>query len=195
MIYFLYYFMQTKSATSTLVILNKASRPHDLWWMVDLSRLDFEYYLPIFCDALSDTEYPFNILARDGAIELLEAAGDRVLRVLPEVVSGIKKAINTEIPEIMMNACSVIQKLATVSPLVGTALIKYYRVLLIPFFSKYKTVRSGFKEGEIDYGQRKRNLGTVIDETLDLLDRTGGQDAYVEIKYAVPTFESVYHNA
>ncbi|KAG8195517.1 hypothetical protein JTE90_019506 [Oedothorax gibbosus] len=173
----------------------RGARQHDLHWMVDIDKLDFEFYLPIFSDGLSDVEHPFDVLAREGTIILLTAAKDMVLSVLPEVVKGIKKALSTDDPIAMMNACAVIQRLATVSPLVGLALIRYYRILLVPVFSKYKSVQRPYKRGEIDYGQGKQNLSDVVNQTLDLLDRTGGPDAYVEIKYAVPTYDSMYHNA
>ncbi|GFT57425.1 parkin coregulated gene protein homolog [Nephila pilipes] len=163
--------------------------------MVDIDKLDFEYYLPIFCDALNETQFPFNVLAREGTIELMQAAKERILNVLPEVILGMKRALRTDKPEIIMNVCAVIQKLATVSPIVGLALIKYYRQLLIPVFSKYKSSQKRYKRGEIYYGQRRRNVHDIINQTLILLDQTGGPAAYVEIKYAVPTFESTYHNA
>lgn len=36
----------------------------------------------------------------------------------------------------------------------------------------------------IDYSQRKReNLGELIAETLELLERTGGEDAFINIKW------------
>ncbi|KAF8793136.1 Parkin coregulated protein like [Argiope bruennichi] len=143
--------------------------------MVDIDKLDFEYYLPIFCDALDETQFPFDLLARDGTIEILEVAKDRVLNVLPDVVAGMKKALNTEKPQVIMNVCAVLQKLATISPVVSLALIKHYRTLLIPVFSKYKTVRKNFKRGEINYGQRRRNLSDIINQTLGLLDKTEGR--------------------
>ncbi|GFS84066.1 parkin coregulated gene protein homolog [Trichonephila clavipes] len=173
----------------------KTPKLHGLRWMTDIEKLDFEYYLPIFCDALDETQFPFNVLARDGTIELIEVAKERILNVLPEIVSGMKKALRTEKHQTIMNVCSVIQTLATVSPIVGLALIKYYRQLLIPVFSKYKTVQKNYKRGQIFYGQRRRNVQDIINQTLILLDRTGGPAAYVEIKYAVPTFDSYYHNA
>jgi hypothetical protein len=44
----------------------------------------------------------------------------------------------------------------------------------------------------IDYGQRKRdNLGELINETLEKLEIHGGEDAFINIKYMVPTYESV----
>lgn len=38
------------------------------------------------------------------------------------------------------------------------------------------------------------NLGDLIDETLQVLERHGGEDAFINIKYMVPTYESCYLN-
>lgn len=47
----------------------------------------------------------------------------------------------------------------------------------------------------IDYGQKNNmNLGDLIDETLQVLERHGGEDAFINIKYMVPTYESCYLN-
>ena len=44
----------------------------------------------------------------------------------------------------------------------------------------------------IDYSQRKRmNLGMLIIETLEQLEIHGGEDAFINIKYLVPTYQSV----
>ena len=44
----------------------------------------------------------------------------------------------------------------------------------------------------IDYSQQKReNLGELVNETLEKLELTGGEDAFINIKYMVPTYESV----
>lgn len=48
---------------------------------------------------------------------------------------------------------------------------------------------------QIDYGQKSNtNLGDLIDETLQVLERHGGEDAFINIKYMVPTYESCYVN-
>jgi hypothetical protein len=42
-----------------------------------------------------------------------------------------------------------------------------------------------------DYGQRKNeNIGDLIQETLQLFEKYGGEDAFINIKYLVPTYES-----
>ena len=44
---------------------------------------------------------------------------------------------------------------------------------------------------KIDYGQRKNeNLSELIQETLEILEKHGGEDAYINIKYMIPTYES-----
>ncbi len=43
----------------------------------------------------------------------------------------------------------------------------------------------------IDYGQRNYDcLGELIADTLALFEQKGGDDAFINIKYMVPTFES-----
>ena len=48
-----------------------------------------------------------------------------------------------------------------------------------------------YEQNYPDYGQNKQvRLGELIGETLELLERTGGPDAFYNIKYMVPTYES-----
>lgn len=43
----------------------------------------------------------------------------------------------------------------------------------------------------IDYSQKSGdNVGDLIQETLEAMERYGGEDAYINIKYMVPTYES-----
>lgn len=44
---------------------------------------------------------------------------------------------------------------------------------------------------KIDYSQRKgENVGDLIQETLEQFEKHGGEDAYINIKYMIPTYES-----
>jgi len=87
----------------------------------------------------------------------------------------------------------MISHLAVSAPRVGEALVPYYRQLLpIPNIFKNQNVNLG---DNVDYGQMKNmNLGVVIEETLNTLERTGGKDAYINIKYMIPTYESCLYN-
>lgn len=53
--------------------------------------------------------------------------------------------------------------------------------------SKY----AGGGDDDIDYGQQKReNVGDLVQETLEVLEKYGGRDAFINIKYMIPTYES-----
>ena len=57
-------------------------------------------------------------------------------------------------------------------------------VIIIIFFS----VNMG--DG-IDYTElNNKNVGNLVQETLEVLERYGGEDAFINIKYMVPTYES-----
>ena len=57
---------------------------------------------------------------------------------------------------------------------------------------KTKNLNMGDK---IDYSQRKAvNLGDLIQQTLELFEMHGGEDAFINIKYMVPTYESCVLN-
>ena len=83
----------------------------------------------------------------------------------------------------------LLQKMVVSAELVGEALVPYYRQILpILNLFKNKNLNSGDK---IDYAQRKKAcLGELIMETLQLFEARGGDDAFINIKYMVPTYES-----
>ena len=44
----------------------------------------------------------------------------------------------------------------------------------------------------IDYSQRKEsNLGDLINYSLEMFETYGGEDAFINIKYLCPTYQSV----
>ncbi len=56
----------------------------------------------------------------------------------------------------------------------------------------HATVKTG--DG-IDYSQQRReNVGDLIEETLAMFERHGGPDAFINIKYMIPTYESCMLN-
>jgi hypothetical protein len=83
----------------------------------------------------------------------------------------------------------VLQKLVESGELIGEALVPYYRQIL-PVFNLMKNKNLNLGDG-IDYSQQKRaNVGDLVDETLELLEHHGGDDAFINIKYMIPTYES-----
>ncbi|CAD8066832.1 unnamed protein product [Paramecium sonneborni] len=82
-----------------------------------------------------------------------------------------------------------IQKLVKSGQMIGEALVPYYRQIL-PVMNMYKNKRLNIGD-KIDYAQRKNeNLSDLIQETLETLEKNGGEDAYINIKYMIPTYES-----
>lgn len=83
----------------------------------------------------------------------------------------------------------VLQKLVVSGKMIGEALVPYYRQIL-PVFNLLKNKNCNIGD-RIDYAQQKRgNVGDLIDETLELFEIHGGEDAFINIKYMIPTYES-----
>lgn len=62
------------------------------------------------------------------------------------------------------------------------------------FFSSFTFIAVNYGD-RIDYAQmRNTNLSALIEETLQVLERHGGEDAFINIKYMVPTYESCLLN-
>ena len=76
-------------------------------------------------------------------------------------------------------------------PSIGIALVPYYRQLL-PMLNLYKQRRVNIGD-HIDF-RGGRRIGDVVNATLELLEQCGGPDAYLNIKYMVPTYESCVYN-
>ena len=158
-------------------------------WKVDLARIDLLHYLPVFMDGLREMEEPYHFLAHQGTAELLQAGGERVVAAIPQLVIPMKQNLATRIPSVVCAQLRVLQKLVKCAPMAGRALVPYYRQLL-QVFNLFVTKRVNVGDA-FDYGQNKgHNLGDLIMETLWLMEKHGGEDAFVNIKFMVPTYES-----
>ncbi|OHT14202.1 parkin coregulated protein [Tritrichomonas foetus] len=158
-------------------------------WSVDPAVLDYQHYLPLFFDGLREKEEPYRFFARKGTWELLKHGGTRVLQVIPQVVIPLKKALDTRDMEILPVALRTLQKLVRSSDLAGEALIPFYRQLL-PVLNEFLLFNKNLGD-QIEYGQwKKMNIGDLILETLEVLELNGGPDAFINIQYMVPTYQS-----
>lgn len=167
-------------------------------WKVEIPKLDFHHYLPIFFDGLRELEEPYAFLAEQGVYDMLQAGWNKVLPVIPQLIIPIKTALNTRVPEVMCKTLKVLQALVTCdvredggSPaLIGQAIVPYYRQIL-PIMNIF--IRNNTNMGDsIDYGQQKRtNLSDLIQETLEIFEEFGGEDAFINIKYLVPIYQSI----
>uniref|UniRef100_A0A1B0G2B9 Uncharacterized protein n=1 Tax=Glossina morsitans morsitans TaxID=37546 RepID=A0A1B0G2B9_GLOMM len=168
-------------------VLRKNSKEYPVKWYCTPQDLDYCYYLPIFVDGLSDNDVEIRKLAQYGAMDLIRRAPHKILPVLPKLVLPLKRALNTRNKKIMIAALKVLQLMVLIGPCVGQALIPYYRQLLSPC-NLYKNINVNLGHG-ID-PDRDRRIGDVIEDTLNSLEHCGGPNAFINIKYMVPTYES-----
>uniref|UniRef100_A0A8C4GFN6 Parkin coregulated gene protein n=1 Tax=Dicentrarchus labrax TaxID=13489 RepID=A0A8C4GFN6_DICLA len=203
-------------------------------WKVEIEKLDYHHYLPLFFDGLCETVHPYEFFARQGVHDMLEHGGPKIQPVIPQLIIPIKNALNTRNRQVICTTLKVLQHLVMSGDMVGEALVPYYRQILpiLNIFKNMNTSRrsnlpppsgspssppssssplahsvttspapdpglflsSGFpvNSGDgIDYSQQKReNIGDLIQETLEVFERYGGEDAFINIKYMVPTYES-----
>ncbi|CAM9742751.1 unnamed protein product [Choristocarpus tenellus] len=54
-------------------------------WKIRASDLDYHVYLPIFFEGLREVEDPYRFLATQGTLDMIEAAPDKILPVIPQV--------------------------------------------------------------------------------------------------------------
>lgn len=171
------------------IAVNSQGAQRKVTWKLEPELLDYHLYLPIFFEGLRETQEPYKFLANQGCDELLERGGSKILPVLPQLIIPIKKALATKKHEILCITFKKLQKLVLANEMIGEALVPYYRQIL-PIFNLFKFKRLNIGD-KIDYSQRlHENIAELIQETLEVFERHGGEDAYINIKYMIPTYES-----
>ncbi|KAG5442258.1 Parkin coregulated protein [Clonorchis sinensis] len=169
--------------------LEHDSRGSKIAWKVDLEKIDYHYYLPLFFEGLAETEHPYALFALNGVHDLLKRGDGRVLPVVPQLIIPIKKALELKNHKVCCTVLKALQHLVVCENMIGEALVPYYRQIL-PVLNKFINKNKNLGDG-IDYGQQKgENLGELIQETLQLMEKHGGENAFINIKYMVPTYES-----
>merc|ERR1719510_505560 len=138
-------------------------------WKVEVEKLDYHHYLPIFFDGIREKEDPYRFLAVEGTHNMLDKGGSKILPVVPQLIIPIKTALNTRDPEVIAVMLKVLQQLVLSGDMIGEALVPYYRQIL-PVLNIFKNKNDNIGDS-IDYSQRKRlNLGDLIQETLEIFE-------------------------
>ena len=177
-----------------LPVLVKHERGTTIQWKdPTFEKFNYQLFLPIFVDGIREVVDPYRFIAIRGTFDILDHIKDNVVKVIPQLIIPLKTALNTRDIDIIAVALKVIQKLVTSSDLAGEALVPYYRQLL-PIFNLYRNHNRNL--GDVfEYGQRKKNtLGDLIQETLEKMELNGGDDAFINIKYMIPTYESCVYD-
>ncbi len=171
------------------IVIDFLGAHRKIGWIVEVEKLDYHHYLPIFFHGLRETQDPYKFLADQGLASLIASGGERILPVLPQLIIPIKEALSTKQTEIVVKTLRHLQNLVKTSDLLAESLVPYYRQILpVMNLLKHRNKNLGDK---IDYSQKKNdNIGDLIQETLELFEKHGGEDAYINIKYMIPTYES-----
>lgn len=59
-------------------------------WTMDLNKLNYHLYLPLFFDGLSEAEHPYKTYARQGVRDLINFGRDKIYPVIPQLIVPIK---------------------------------------------------------------------------------------------------------
>jgi len=169
---------------------------NQLLWKVDIDQLDFHHYLPIYFSGLREVEEPYQTIATKGCEDMVNQGGEgKILPVIPQLIIPLKTALNTREPLVIVKVCNMLQLMLQAGnqgsgeSLIGQALVPYYRQLL-PILNIFLNNNTNAGDG-IQYNQQRgENLGDKIQDTLELLEIKGGADAFINIKYLVPTYQS-----
>lgn len=144
-------------------------------------------------EGIREKQDPYRFLAVQGVFDLLTHGNAKVLPVIPQLIIPIKTALNTRDHEVMATTLHILQELVVCSDTIGEALVPYYRQIL-PIMNLFKNKNANVGDS-IVYDQRKKmNLGDLITQTLEMFEQHGGDDAFINIKYMIPTYESCVLN-
>ena len=111
-------------------------------WKKPVVRLDYHHYLPLFFEGLRETEEPYRFIAEEGVYDMLHHGGAaKILPVIPQLILPLKDALNTRDKSVMVRVLKVIQTLVEAGPMIGEALVPYYRQLL-PVLNIFKQKNS-----------------------------------------------------
>ena len=57
---------------------------------MDIEKLDYHHYLPIFFDGIRESQEPYRFLAVKGVEDMLKAGGSKIMPVIPQLIIPIK---------------------------------------------------------------------------------------------------------
>ena len=146
-----------------------------LIWDIPVEELDYNPLLITCFEGLLETEHPYNFIGKQCIRELLCAKGaqEKVISVLSKLVTPLKEALKSDIPEIFCEAMNDLEKL---SDLVRDKMNKYLHFFLLNM--NRKSFSSKYKER--------------VFEVLRTLEQNGGPEAFSIIKKKIPTYTSLY---
>jgi len=184
--------------------IDQNSGGRKLKWHLTAEELDYSLYLPIFFDGLREEETPLPFYATEGIKDLLKMAPEKVAPVIPQIILSVRMALNTRIPDVMRRTIVALTQLAKADvtspssdpsspvsePKIAKALVPYFRQIL-PVLNIFAQRYMSKKMGIDDEKRGVRKVEDLIQELLNALELYGGENAYLNIRYVVPSYTSV----
>lgn len=121
------------------IALEQDSKGNKIAWKVEIEKLDYHHYLPLFFDGLCEMTFPYEFFARQGIHDMLEHGGNKILPVIPQLIIPIKNALNLRNRQVICVTLKVLQHLVVSAEMVGEALVPYYRQIL-PILNIFKNM-------------------------------------------------------
>ena len=93
------------------VNIDHCSGGNKVLWKVDVRKLDYHVYLPIFVDGLREVDDPYRFLSIQGVIDMIQAAPEKLLPVVPQLILPINAALATREPDIICSVMKILQQM------------------------------------------------------------------------------------
>ena len=161
-----------------------------LKWLKEPTEIDLQKYLPLFIHGLTEDKHPYEFLAEQGSVQIINTNPDKIADLLSEIIIPLKRSLDSENSMIVLKGIKLIQAMLKTKPSIATDLVPYFKNIL-PAFGRH--IKSNLNIGDqIEYSQsKKQNLGDLIKELLEILEINGGPEAFAHIKYMIPSHQSV----
>eukprot|EP00658_Telonema_sp_P-2_P045559 TRINITY_DN3353_c0_g1_i1.p1 TRINITY_DN3353_c0_g1~~TRINITY_DN3353_c0_g1_i1.p1 ORF type:complete len:192 (+),score=16.58 TRINITY_DN3353_c0_g1_i1:711-1286(+) len=163
-------------------------------WEVEPQLLDYECYLPMFFGGLVELEEPYGLFASRGVADMLQAGEDEyVAPVVPLLIAQLRTGLTEPDPRVCTRLVLSLQQLIKVGKLSRRQILVQLKKLLPPLRKLLlKTSWSGYSDGGLDADSRSTpDLTRLVEETVQMLHRYGGEKAYKIIKSICPTYSGM----
>ena len=169
-----------------------------LAWDVPAEELDYQQHLPVFFDGLREQEAPLPFIATTAIADLLAMAPHKVAPVVPSIVLAVRQALNTRHADVMRRTIVALTQLALADTgakagpegaKIAKAMLPYFRQIL-PILNIFAQRYMSTKMGIDDEKRGERKVEDLIQELLNALELHAGPDAYLNIRYMVPSYTS-----
>ncbi|UMM17154.1 hypothetical protein L5515_013843 [Caenorhabditis briggsae] len=165
-------------------------KPRELRWAKDPSQMKNETVcnlLAKFATGMSLLDHPYRFVAETGITDLLIALRNHqsIVIVLPQLVRGIRSGLYSFDVEKKKFCLKTLSRITSMQG-IGAQLVPFYRQLLPPL----RTVRQSRSRSDRVHYDKGRQIEEIITSTLNDLERTGGPNALINIKYLMPHYES-----